>query len=127
MKYSIFILQQFTTWVNPGDALYPTLTEIYLKFFLPITGKSVPSLPNYTPVRSPVAHHSPVYRYDYKGWVFVCLLGLINLYSVSDLSMVHACRYKTTVSSAKIVHTETVHFDWLLFTYKYWRVNKIWL
>ena len=40
-------------------------------------------------------------------------------------------RYKTTVSSArgKIVHTETdmVHFDWLLFTCKYWRVNQIWL
>ena len=29
----------------------------------------------------------------------------------------------------KIVRTETklARFDWLLFTYKYWRVNQIWL
>ena len=40
-------------------------------------------------------------------------------------------RYKTTVSSARenIVRTETdmARFDWLLFTYKYWRVNQTWL
>ena len=40
---------------------------------------------------------------------------------------------KTTVSSARekvsIVRTETdmAPFVWLLFTYKYWSVNQIWL
>ena len=42
-------------------------------------------------------------------------------------------RYKTTVLSARekvsIVRTETdmARFDWRLFTYKYRRVNQIWL
>ena len=42
-------------------------------------------------------------------------------------------KYKIAVSSAivkvYIVRTETdmARFDWLLVTYKYWRVNQIWL
>ena len=49
---------QTSVWVNPSEALYPTILEDYLYYFLPLDGKGVPAMPNLAPpVRSPLQTH----------------------------------------------------------------------
>ena len=58
---------------------------------------------------------------------------LVNMLQLVYIVTFVFYRYKTTVSSARekvsIVSTETdmARFDWLLFAYKLWRVDQIWL